>query len=533
MSSRIDTINEIAVELNSYIKLTKDESTIKAFERILDRLIEARNYFEMGEDYTGQKCTSRMIGSYLMKTWRMTTSKDFNKLIIKKMPAHYRKITETFGKINEFSEEILGYDYKQVKAAEDQAQNVIPFIQQAEKSFKLAGEREKDLEKSDFLTSVAIDFQKLLSLVFIGKDEKGALVSTKEVKDRTGEIWSRIQDIEWDEYITDDLHNPTFALKEVSDKFPSIMDPYMEKKFVPKKERVAKEASSEMMKEDVVHLEFDRSKRKAPLQKRGTLAARKGALGAKKGAKKVTRLGEKKKAGKGVLARKSRTGSGFLTESEFLAEDEAYLNAAQEIEDDEMEDSDEITESEFDFEDEDLNSEDEEIEEQVDPEIRPLPLVKRPSPSFSSGRTILQGGGTLKSGGLKPAGGRTWLTVNGSNDDEEPLQVSVKTQASPDPPPAESLQKPVGSPAAETIAPHTEMKPPEAIVNNNSFSAPKAFEPIKEKHIDDEELEEKYKVVKREDLEEEFDDKKKGCLPFVAGISGFIILLIYAAVHFR
>lgn len=529
MSSRIDTINEIATELNSYIALSKDESTIKAFERIVERLVEARNYFEMGEDYTGQKCTSRMIGSYLMKTWRMTTSKDFNKLIVKKMPAHYRKISETFNKINEFSEEILGYEYKQVKAAEDQAQNVIPFIQHAEKGFRVAGEREKDLAKSEFLTLVSMDFQRLLALVFMGKDEKGALVSTKEVMERTGEIWSKIQDIEWDEYITDDLHNPTFALKEVSTKFPTTMDPYMEKKFVPKKERIAKEASSEMMKEDAVHIEFDRSKRKAPLQKRGTLAARKGALGAKKGAKKVSKLGEKKKIGKGVLARKSRTGSGFLTESEFLAEDEAYTNAAEEIE--EMEDSDEITESEFDFEDDDMDSEDEEQEET---EVRESPLaVRQSSPSLSKGGTVLQGAGALKPGGLKPAGGRTWLTAEGE-DEEEPIQAPVKTEdVAPPPPVEERKQAPADSPVAETIAPESRIKTPEMESEVDLSQIPKAFEPVKEKHIDDEELEEKYKVVKREDLAEEFDEKKKGCLPFVAGISGFIILLIYAAVHFR
>lgn len=522
MSSRIDTINEIATELNSYIKLTKDESAIRAFERILERLVEARNYFEMGEDYTGQKCTSRMIGSYLLKTWRMTTSKDFNKLIIKKMPAHYRKITEAFNKINEFSEEILAYEYKQVKAAEDQAQNVIPFLQQAEKGFKLAGEREKDLEKSDFLTSVSMDFGKLLALVFIGKDEKGALVSTKDVKDRTAEIWSKIQDIEWDEFITDDLHNPTFALKEVSEKFPSTMDPYMEKKFIPKKERMAKEASSEMMKEDAVHIEFDRSKRKAPLQKRGTLAARKGALGAKKGPKKVSKLGEKKKIGKGVLARKSRTGSGFLTESEMLAEDEAYLNAAEEIE--EMEDSDEITESEFDFEDDEMEEEEEE-------EIEEAPA--RPSP-LAPGRTVLSGAGALKPGGLKTAGGRTWLTANGGDEEEESIQAPVKTASAPPPPPtAEGKQESIAAPAAETIAPESRIKTPERENGNSEPPAPKAFEPVKEKHIEDHELEEKYKVVKREDLDEEFDDKKKGCLPFIAGMSGFIILLIYAAVHFR
>ncbi len=528
MSSRIDTINEIATELNSYIKLTKDESTIKALERILERLVEARNYFEMGEDYTGQKCTSRMIGTYLMKTWRMTSSKDFNKLIIKKMPAHYRKITETFNKINEFSEEILGYEYKQVKAAEDQAQNVIPFIQHAEKGFKLAGEREKDLEKSDFLTNVSMDFGRLLALVFIGKDEKGALISTKEVKDRTGEIWAKIQDIEWDEFITDDLHNPTFALKEVSEKFPSTMDPYMEKKFIPKKERISKEASSEMMKEDAVHIEFDRSKRKAPLQKRGTLAARKGALGAKKGPKKVSKLGEKKKIGKGVLARKSR--SGFLTDSEMLAEDEAYLTAAEEIE--EMEDSDEINESEFDLEDADDDSED---EDQYEAPVRQSSFAARqPASSLSNGRTVLPGVGALKPGGLKPAGGRTWLTANGGDDEEESLQTPVKTKAVVPPlPVTEEKQKSVASPVAETIAPESRIETPEMESQDASPPPPKAFEPIKEKHLDDDELEEKYKVVKREDLDEEFDDKKKGCLPFIAGLSGFIILLIYAAIYFR
>ena len=525
MSSRIDTINEIATELNSYIKLSKDESATKAFERIVERLVEARNYFEMGEDYTGQKCTSRMIGSYLMKTWRMTTSRDFNKLIVKKMPAYYRKITETFNRINEFSEEILGYEYKQVKAAEDQAQNVIPFIQHAEKGFRVAGEREKDMEKSDFLVSVSMDFQKLLALIFMGKDENGALVSTKEVMERTGEIWSKIQDIDWKEFITDDLHNPIFALKEVSEKFPTTMDPYMEKKFVPKKERAAKEASSEMMKEDAVHIEFDRSKRKAPLQKRGTLAARKGALGAKKGAKKVSKLGEKKKIGKGVLARKSRTGSGFLTESEFLAEDEAYLNAAEEIE--EMEDSDEIAESEFDFEDDNADSEDE--EQEVTPVRQPPLAVRQSIPPLSMGGTVLQG-----AGGLKPAGGRTWLTAEGGDDEEEPKRTPMKTETAISPPPeSEQKQEPVAMPVAETIAPESGTKTPEMESEVDLSQVPKAFEPVKEKHIDDNELEEKYKVVKREDLEEEFDDRKKGCLPFVAGISGFIILLIYAAVHFR
>jgi len=320
MPSKTETLDKIVNELGQFTGLVTDRQASGALEKIFDRLIEAKNYFEEEEDRTGQRCTSRMVGIFLLKTWRMTKSRDFNKLIVKKMPRHFRKITILFDKIDSLSEEVLGYDYKNIKKGEERMDKIFPFLRESKKAFLRAAEREEDADKSAFLSSVAEDFHILEMIIFTGKDENGGLVSNKQIIEKTTEIWTKIANKDWKEFISDDLHNPIYGLKATNDKFPTMMDPFLERKFIPQKSKARKsdDEGSIKMKEDVVHIEFSKSKRK-PLQKRGTLAARKGGLAAKKGgfgakkgglgAKGAKGTGKKKlsvKGGKAVPPRKNR-----------------------------------------------------------------------------------------------------------------------------------------------------------------------------------------------------------------------------------
>lgn len=273
MASRADELREIMKELMEFSADATDPQAMKAIEQVYSRMEETCRYLEKGEDLNGKKCTTRTAGEFLLKTWRMTSDKNINKILVRKMAKHYRKITMVFDKLNTLAEEILSYDYKTLRAAEDLTQQILPFLKEGETAYRLAAEREEDKSKADKMAALANDFHTLSLEIHTGKNSSKSVVSFQEISEKATEIFSKLEEIDWDKFISNPLKNPTFVLKETTNKYQELMDVYIIKKFSTKKASVqAKEKPpSVKMKEDVVHIEFDGSRKKSLHKKAGVV----------------------------------------------------------------------------------------------------------------------------------------------------------------------------------------------------------------------------------------------------------------------
>lgn len=286
MISRSEALKEIMTELVEFTAQTKDDQAVKALDQVYGRMEEACNYLDRGKDEAGKEVTTRQVGEYLLKTWRMTADRNLNKILIRKMAKHYRKITLVFDKIAKLAEEILSYDYKNLKEAEDRTPKILAVLKEGVGAFKVAGEREEDQEKADFLKELSLSYHLLALEIYTGKDRDKSLVAFQDISEKATEIQEQLESIEWDSYISNPLKNPTYVLKENTNKYIEAMDCYVVKKFSVKKQATAdqEQDKSEKMKEDAVHMEFGSRK---PRQKKAI-------------ASPAAKLGKKKKIGGGT-----------------------------------------------------------------------------------------------------------------------------------------------------------------------------------------------------------------------------------------
>ncbi|MCE1248330.1 MAG: hypothetical protein LWY06_16940 [Firmicutes bacterium] len=515
MASKAEQIQEILNELGEQVSQTGDQQLISAFEKIYDRLDEARKCLEKGEDSTGKKLTSRAIGLFVLKTWRMTVQPDFNKFLVKKAPRQYRKLTMLFEKIHQFTVETLGYDYKQYKKCEDEFVKIYPFLQEAEKGFRLAGEREEDGEKAKFLTERADDLNFIIFAIFGGKDKKGSILAQPEIEEKVSIFWSKIANIEWDSYITNTLRNPTFVLNDTGKRYPEIMDSLLIKKFMPTREipKEKEKAAAISLDTDAKHLEFEKGTHK-PMKKKGTVAT-----GPKIAATK--KIGGK--TGK-VMPRRD---SSKFRDSMYGQRPDRLENEGEETARDYMNDSGEI---------EDVGTGGYNSPEIMLPEEQLMPESAQDTASegFSHNTSVDDDPpGEI----ISPP--QATVSYNDSNnatdtDDEQLPEL---------PPEIPDFEEPITpepiSVEPQFIAPQPAAPPP--------VEVPIAQEPEKKAGYNDESAVYSYSAKKQKEQEEhssketeasvkaktetgvqpQQEEKKKGCLPFMIGISGAAILVCY------
>lgn len=271
MSSRLELLNKVKVNLEKYIKLTSNEKVTEALYKILRRVHEAELFLKEKEDATGKPLTAKAAGHYILKTYRMTQEPNFNRLLVKYIPKHYRKLSQLFTLLNKLSEDILSYDYKKLKRAEVDVRKIHPFLVKGENAFRTAASREKVEEKSRFMESIADEMKELISMIYLGKNVDKSIVTQKECVDRVSDLWNKIEGINWSEYVTDELHNPVYMLQETTDTFDKVFKNFIVKKFSVQRTPGEKKDKPHTLEEDVVHIKFDSSKRR-PLTRRSKFA---------------------------------------------------------------------------------------------------------------------------------------------------------------------------------------------------------------------------------------------------------------------
>jgi len=333
MDSRLEKLSRIRSELDSFIEQSSNEKLNEALKNIVRRIEEAERLIENREDSTGKPITVKTIGHYLLKTYRMTQESNLNKLLVKYAPGQYRKLTEVFGGIDGVAAEILSYDYKKIKQAEEDVKKIHPFLVKGENAFRTAAQRETDREKAAVLNGIGDDFNELVWMIYLGKSSDKSLCTSKDCTEKVTKVWEKIKDYRWGEFVSDELHNPVFIIQETTDKFEEVFEHYIERKFSVKKQADAEGSEKQArrtMQEDAHHFDIDPSKRK-PLTKRSKLAPE----GKKKGLPSGPVLSRKIK-NRGTLAPIHRPGideikPGFSpvklkkTENEMTEEEEVIL----------------------------------------------------------------------------------------------------------------------------------------------------------------------------------------------------------------
>ncbi|MFP4497570.1 MAG: hypothetical protein ACLFQV_05105 [Vulcanimicrobiota bacterium] len=273
MNSRLDILAGIKSGLDAALQDCTNDRLTDNLHNIFRRVHEAERYITEKKDNTGEHLTTKIIGHYILKTYRMTREPSFNKLLKKYLPDHSKTLSLLFLNLDRLARDILSYDYKKVRKAEADVRKVHPFLVKAENALISLYQLEPDNDKKQKIKEIAKEIRVIIEMIYLGKNPQGGLCKQEDCVKEIDSFWRKINEVEWKNMVSDPSQGPIETLEVFSDEFEDVMENYLPIKFrAVKRKKLDEAGTSKKMEEDAHHLEVDPSKRKSALKKKMGIA---------------------------------------------------------------------------------------------------------------------------------------------------------------------------------------------------------------------------------------------------------------------
>jgi len=219
-------MTKIAKKLVASLRSIDDIPTRENVGYVLTRINNIIATFKTTKDPSGKEIPKLLAGEYLLKTYRIAREPDILELIRKNLPSDFNHYSQLCKDVFAIAKFLLGDRYDEFYGIEQETTKISLYLFWAWREFSRAATMEPSTQAKMKIDGISRKFRDLAYLIYNGSNPGGKYLSYRRIIPKVEDVWVNIQNIKWEEFLSESKPEQLQKLKMMSEAFINLLSRY-------------------------------------------------------------------------------------------------------------------------------------------------------------------------------------------------------------------------------------------------------------------------------------------------------------------